>query len=382
MTGKQGRRGWGWIRRLPSHRYQASYIGPDMIRHTAPRTYTAKMDAEHWLASERRLIERDEWTPPAMRTAAKKAKAVTVAEYIAVWIEHRNIKPRTKAHYRDLLERHIKDTLGRVPIKNLTPEAVRAWHAATLTDKPVMRSHAYGLLHAAMATAVTDGLIAANPCHIPRAGSARRKREPVILTVGEVAELADVIRPAPLRALVLISAWAGLRWGEVTELRRKDIGDGAEVITVSRGVTHRDGVCRIDTPKSGNGRAVVVPPHIRGDIERHLNEHVAKHADALLFSPPRGGCHLNDKTFRHHFTPALEAIGRDGVRIHDMRHFAGTQAARVGNLVETMGRLGHSTVSASLRYQAIVTGRDAAVAEALSKLARVEPNGLPEDTPT
>jgi hypothetical protein len=51
------------------------------------------------LATERRLIERDEWTPPAMRTAAKKAKAVTVAEYIAAWIEHRNIKPRTKVHY-------------------------------------------------------------------------------------------------------------------------------------------------------------------------------------------------------------------------------------------------------------------------------------------
>jgi integrase len=348
-----------------------------MIRHTAPRTYTAKMDAEHWLASERRLIERDEWTPPAMRSAAKKAKAITVADYIATWIEHRNIKPRTKAHYSDLLKRHINDTLGRVAVKNLTPEAVRAWHAATLTDKPVMRSHAYGVLHAAMATAVTDGLIAANPCHIPRAGSARRKREPVILTVAEVAELADTIRPE-MRTLVLISAWCGLRWGEVTELRRKDIGEGAEIITVSRGVTHRDGVCRVDTPKSGNGRAVVVPPHIRADIEQHLEAYIGKDADALLFSPPRGGCHLNDKTFRHHFTPALEAIGRDGVRIHDLRHFAGTQTARVGNLVETMGRLGHSTVGASLRYQQIVSGRDAAVAEALSKLAE---SGAGDDTP-
>jgi integrase len=262
-----------------------------------------------------------------------------VAEYIAVWIEHRPIRPRTKVHYRDLLDRHIKDTLGRVPVRNLTPEAVRAWHAATLTDKPVMRSHAYGVLHAAMATAVTDGLIAANPCHIPRAGSARRKREPVILTVAEVGQLADVIQPERMRALILISAWCGLRWGEVTELRRKDIGEGAEVITVSRGVTHRDG-CRVDTPKSGNGRAVVVPPHIRADIEHHLKTYVAKDADASLFPPARGGCHLNDKTFRHYWMPALAAIGRDGVRMHDMRHFAGTQAARVGNLVETMGRSG------------------------------------------
>jgi hypothetical protein len=40
MTGKSNRRGWGHIRRLPSKRFQASYVGPDVLRHTAPRTFT------------------------------------------------------------------------------------------------------------------------------------------------------------------------------------------------------------------------------------------------------------------------------------------------------------------------------------------------------
>jgi integrase len=114
---------------------------------------------------------------------------------------------------------------------------------------------------------------------------------------------------------------------------------------------------------------VVVPPHIRADIKHHLKVNVAKPAESLLFPPARGGCHLNDKVFREHFTPALEAIGREGVRIHDLRHFSGTMTARVGNLVETMGRLGHSTVQASLIYQQIVSGRDAEIAAALSELA-------------
>jgi len=52
-----------------------------------------------------------------------------------------------------------------------------------------------------------------------------------------------------------------------------------------------------------------------------------------------------------------------------LRHFAGTQTARVANLVETMGRLGHSTVAASLLYQQRVSGRDVEIAEALSRLA-------------
>ena len=57
------------------------------------------------------------------------------------------------------------------------------------------------------------------------------------------------------------------------------------------------------------------------------------------------------------------------MRIHDLRHFAGTQAARVGNLPETMARLGHSTPKASLIYQGIARGRAEEVAAALSKLA-------------
>jgi integrase len=196
-----------------------------------------------------------------------------------------------------------------------------------------------------------------------------RKREPVILSVDEIAKVTDAITPERLRCLVLVSAWCGLRWGEVIELRRKDIDETCEIVMVSRAVTHR-GSCRIDTPKSGKARAVVVPPHIRADLKHHLEVFVSKDADALLFSAMRGGCHLDDWAFaKSVFSPALKTVGREGVRIHDLRHFAGTQTARVGNLVETMSRLGHSTVKASLTYQAMVSGRDAEVAAALSVLA-------------
>ena len=44
------RRGFGYVRRLPSKRYQASYAGPDLQRHVAPTTFTTKGDAEAWLA--------------------------------------------------------------------------------------------------------------------------------------------------------------------------------------------------------------------------------------------------------------------------------------------------------------------------------------------
>lgn len=70
MANTKGSRGWGHIRKLPSGRYQASYIH-DLFRRTAPMTFTTKPRAEGWLADERKLIELGAWTPPAKRAAAR-----------------------------------------------------------------------------------------------------------------------------------------------------------------------------------------------------------------------------------------------------------------------------------------------------------------------
>jgi integrase len=387
MVGKRGHRSWGWLRqsgRRKPKRWHASYVGPDKARHKAPATFGAKIDAEGWLAAERRLIELRLWTPPASRDAAKKAQGTTLAEYIPTWIEQRTVngqplKPRTKMGYTWLLEQHIKPTtLGNTPLGSITVETVRAWHATTLVDKPVSRTHAYRLVHAVLATAVADGHIPANPAQISGAGNTETKKKAVILDVNEIGQLADTIADR-FRALLLISAWCGLRWGEVAALQRADISPDASIIAVSRGVVHRGGQCIVGTPKTRRPRTVVTPPHIRPAIKHHLKAYVAKEPDALVF-PADQSCHLSDKTFKRYLTPALVAIGRDGKKkpqptIHDLRHFAGTQAARVGNLVETMGRLGHSTPRASLIYQQIVSGRDAEIAEALPGLAQA-------DTPT
>lgn len=383
MAGKKGHRGWGWLRksgRGPVKRWQASYLHQG-IRYNAPNTFAHRVDAEGWLSAERRLIDLNVWTSPAARNAEEQASGITLVEYTPRWIEQRIVagrplRPRTKSHYMTLFEERIKPTsLGNIPMHSITTEAVRAWYATTLIDKPTYRSHAYQLLHAVLSTAVADGHLSSNPAQIRGAGSATTKKEAVILEVDEVTKLADTI-DGRYKALILISSWCGLRWGEVTALERQDCSADCSVITVRRGVVHRDGKCIDDTTKTSKRRTVAVPPHIQPDIQRHLATYVAKGGDSLLFPADRS-CHLSDKTFRRYYEKALAAIGRDGKKkprpsIHDMRHFCGTTTARVGNLVETMGRLGHTTIKASLNYQSIVSGRDAEIATALSELAKAK----------
>jgi integrase len=380
MAGKKGRRGWGRIRRLPSSkRFQASYMepgpaGPDKVRYNAPDTFGSRLDAEAWLASERRLIELGAWTPPPVRAAQQMATSETVTQYADRWIAERKLSPRTRKEYESKLRLHIKPApLGSVPIASLTAPMVRAWYAGLDKKYPTRNAHCYSLLHAVCETAVTpDELLAINPCAINGAMYAATQRKPVILSVGDLAALAEAIKPERLKVLILLKAWCGLRWGEVIELRRKDIDNDAEVVRVRRAASHRKG-CHIGTLKQGKPHTVVIPPHIRADIKHHLDVFVAKDEEALLFPPARGGCHLNDRVFRDYLDPALTKIGQktgdDGMRVHDLKHFAGTMASRVGNLRETMARLGHSTVKAALVYQGEVSGRDAEIAAALSELA-------------
>ncbi|OBI81842.1 tyrosine-type recombinase/integrase [Mycolicibacterium elephantis] len=377
MAARKGHRSWGYVVQLPnkSKRFEASYIGPDKKRHYAPQTFTVKTTAEGWLANERAFLERtimtgETWTSPKQRAATQQAQSITLEDFAKTWIEQRNIKPRTRLEYESLSEHEILPELGPIALRSLTSEVIRGWHAGLPADTPRRNSAAYGLLHAILKTALEDELIDRNPCQIKRAMSSNRKREPVILEVSEIAALADAIGER-WRALVLLSAWCGLRWGEVAELRRSDFGPGCETVTVSRAVNHRSGTCTIDTTKSDKARLVVIPPHIRADIKAHLDTHTKAGADAPLFVPVRGGCHLDNKTFADSYLkPALKSIGRESATHHHLRHFAGTMTARVGGSIsETMARLGHSTSRASLMYQAAVSERQAVIAQALSTLA-------------
>ena len=103
------RRGWGHIRKLPSKRYQASYIGDDLRRYNAPRTFTVRTDAEGFLANERRLIERGDWTAPASRVAVTKP-VLTLGDYSTTWLAQRSLKSRTRSHYGALLTHLLPTT--------------------------------------------------------------------------------------------------------------------------------------------------------------------------------------------------------------------------------------------------------------------------------
>jgi len=357
------RRKFGRLRGLPSGRWQAAYIGPDNKLHNAPQTFASDVAAEGWLAGERRKIDLGTWG------AVERSDGTTLRSYANRWIEQRQLRPRTRAHYQSMLERLILPDLGDTKIVRLTPALVRQWHADLGNAHPTRNAHAYALLHAICATAVQDEVLDANPCRIRSAMQTKRRRDIDILTPAEVDKLAAAM-PARLRASVILAAWCGLRWGETSELRRKDISADCATLHVRRAVTYRGGNFYVGEPKTAAGvRDVAVPPHIRPMLKSHLTNHVSRAADSLLFADD-DGTHLRADRYRSHWEKGRTAIGKPTLRVHDLRHVGAVLAAQSGaTTAELMHRLGHTTPQMALRYQHVAEGRDAEIAVRLSKLA-------------
>jgi integrase len=368
------RRSFGRIRQGRSMRWQAAYIGPDNALHHAPTTYEAKIDAEGWLANERRLIAAGDWTPPAQRAALAVAKSPTLAEYAAPWLADRTVdgqplKPRTRDHYQHLLDRLILPTLGDLPLGAITPVVIRAWHAALGSKTPTLRAHAYGLLRTILGSAVHDDkLITDNPCRIRGAGNSKRVHKIKPLTLPELEALTAAM-PQRYRAMTLLAAWCGLRFGELAELRRSDIDMTNGRIRIRRAVVRVGGKSIVGTPKSDAGiRDVAIPPHLLPILKSHIADHAQFGRDGLLF-PAAGGGHLAPSSLYKVFYPARNVAGRPDLRWHDLRHTGAVLAAATGaSLAELMARLGHSTQGAPLRYQHAAADRDLEIARRLSAM--------------
>lgn len=373
------RRSFGRLRQFRSGRWKASYTGPDGRLYEHPETFAAKIDAEGWLTDRRREIDRELWSPPASedrkKTAAvqKRAATMTFQEYATNWLATRTVKgralrPRTLEHYEQMLLEYINPTFGKMALRDITMESVDQWYADTLQGKPTMRSHAYSLLRTILETARTrDRLIDSNPCLVRGGGSVSRKIKPRPATLAELATIESKM-PESHRLMVPLSAWLALRFGECVELRRQDIDLKNNVVMVRRAAVRTTAGWVVGDPKSDAGaRDVAIPPHLIPQIKAHLKR-IGPGKDAMLFAAEGGG-HLQPSTLYRWFYKGRTAAHRDDLRWHDLRHTGATLAAGTGaTLAELMGRLGHSTPQAAMRYQHAAQGRDQLIAAALSEM--------------
>src|SRR5689334_3968443 len=115
------RRRFGHLRKLPSGRWHASFVGRDGKRITAPQTFVTKTDASRWLAA----VE----LSPDVAVASTKGIRIPLLEYTQTWLdENPRIGPRWRETCQRNLRLHLAD-LHSTPVAALTPSQIREWHA-------------------------------------------------------------------------------------------------------------------------------------------------------------------------------------------------------------------------------------------------------------
>jgi integrase len=367
------RRQFGSVRKLESGRWQARYkvVGGRSI--TAPNTFLTKGDAGRWLAGIEADRARGVWVDP------DAGKVLLDAYAWRWWRSQVGLAKRTREIYETQLRLHVLPVLGEdlpalgeVALADLTPELIRQWYATLARERTSsVAAKAYTRLRQILGRAVDEERIAKNPCRIER-GGVERHAEQRFASMSELYELAAAV-PDAYRALVLTAGLAGLRMGELSGLRWRDVDLDDATITVRRKrLRLASGEVIEEGPKSDVGRrTVALPATLVDELEQHRATHRAEAGDDdYVFVSPTGEP-MERSNFRYRvWVPATRAVGLEGLRFHDLRHTAGTLAARTGATTkELMARLGHASPRASLIYQHASEDRDRRVAERLDEMA-------------
>lgn len=146
--------------------------------------------------------------------------------------------------------------------------------------------------------------------------------------------------------LIRILFYAGLRLGEARSLRWQDVDVDARQLNINRNVSAGQ---EVDTPKGGRMRWVPLPLPAVEAFKRQQGREDFTGPQDLVFGSRSGGV-LDDSALRRRYKAAAKAAGLRSVKLHGLRHAAGSIMARKATPVEVRDSLGHSKLSTTDRY--------------------------------
>jgi integrase len=199
-------------------------------------------------------VERGVWRPPAPPPPEPEGTP-TFHEFAEQWwlLNKGQLRPSTKIDYRWRLERHLLPYFAEYPLDAITFDVVERYIAAKLAEPEPLSARSINmtvaLLGAILESAVERDLVARNPAR----GKRRRVREHAprrtyLDTAEQLAALLDAARAldakaredrrhVPRQAIIATLAFAGLRIGELTGRRWRDVDLAAGWLTVGEAKT-------------------------------------------------------------------------------------------------------------------------------------------------
>lgn len=258
---------------------------------------------------------------------------MTCAEFSLLWLkEYPRAAGATRRSYAYALKM-FSEEFERVRLSEFDRITARSW--ALRAPQSNVR-----VVRAMFNDAIDDGVHPGpNPFANLRLEQSRGRKDLVALTAEEVDELGDTALRVygefgPIfRAMILFSAYVGLRPGELFALERSDVGN--DEVTIRRNL---DGTGTIKAPKNGRQRVVVLPPPAR----EALRGVPARLDVPWLFVTPRSHRFAKSSLY-YYWNPVRAAFGRPGMDYYELRHFCATHLLELGvSHADVAVQLGHT----------------------------------------
>jgi integrase len=196
------------------------------------------------------------------------------------WLPHHLLEPGVRSNYASHIRNHLLPFFGSMKMRDIMPELVREWVTWMKGKDASAQTIKYSkgsVLNAIFTTALEDEVVTIHPSHgvkIPPAPEKPRR----IITPAQFDRLYQALPDADAQLLVETDIESGLRWGELTEVRVRDIDFATCILTVSRAVVeltaedHPDGGRFLvkDYPKDKEYRRFKLSQQITAKIHAHV----------------------------------------------------------------------------------------------------------------
>lgn len=258
----------------------------------------------------------------------------------------------TKTNNEQVINKHIKPRLGRVPIDEITTAMIQRWFnelAESYAHETILKIR--NIMNPAFEAAEEDGLIQRNPLRSRRLQINGRETDghkaiPAI-KMEEIRNGIQSIQNERDRRLAALLSYTGMRFEEVLGLRWEDFDLENGLIHICRAVVHPTrNYPEVKVPKTKTSTRDI-------PIVQELADGIAPLEDSgyLLYSgDPESP--LSYTEARRSFQHIRERFGLDGYSAHDFRDTCATEWREAGLPLDLIARLlGHAkTETTERRY--------------------------------
>jgi site-specific recombinase XerD len=272
----------------------------------------------------------------------KKESATPLRQRMIEEMTVRRLHPKTQSQYLRALKK-LTAYLGRSP-EDATAEELRQFQymlAETGTSNITINATLQGLKMLY--------------CHTLKRPKVMRKTSqvpeprklPVVLSVEEVKQLMTATTSVKYRTALSVAYGAGLRIGEVVNLKVTDIDSKRMLIRVEQGKGRKD-------------RNAVLSPVLLKQLRewwRYANAKNLMLKGGWLFPGQQAIDHLSTRQLSRVFKSAVDAAGiRKGVSMHTLRHSFATHLLESNTDIRVIQvLLGHSKLETTVTYTQVAT---------------------------